>query len=204
MIDEVPHVGGIHLARWNRHPAGKIPYTDDMNSLNLHDFVHLGPLDIAACLNRHINNNASRLHLREHPTVNDARRRPAEKLGRGDHHIRQSAGLCHALLLHLQLFRCQLLCIAVLGLAGFSQIDLNEFRTQRLHLLGNNRPCIKGLDPSAETLGRRDRLQPGNTDPDDKDPGRFDGAGRGGHHWKDLVQLFRSKQNSHIPAEVGL
>ena len=58
--------------------------------------------------------------------------------------------------------------VAVRGLAGLPQIDFDELRPERLHLLFDGRPRVEGFNPGAESLRRRDGLQPGDTDADDK------------------------------------
>ena len=98
----------------------------------------------------------------------------------------------------------QFLGVAVLGLPGFAEVDLDEPGPQRLDLLLDHGPGVEGLDPGAQALGGGDGLQAGHAGADDEDPGRGDRAGRGHHHGQDLVQPLGGQDHRHVAGQVGL
>ncbi len=94
--------------------------------------------------------------------------------------------------------------VAVLGLAGLAEIDLEKLGTERLHLFRDHRAGIECHDPGAEPLGRGDCLKSRDAGTDHEHVGRFQRARRGHHHRHDPRHARRGEQHHHVTGEVGL
>ena len=89
--------------------------------------------------------------------------RATKHLGCCNHNVRFGDDRLHSLALRLQLLRCEFPGVAILRLAGFTEIYLNKPGTERLHLFGNHRAGVEGLDARAQSFGGCNGLQSGNT-----------------------------------------
>ena len=76
--------------------------------------------------------------------------------------------LRHHLALLRELLGGKLPRITLRRLPGFAQIDLDELRAKRVHLLFDRRTRVERFDARAEPLCGRDRLQAGDPDADDE------------------------------------
>ena len=94
--------------------------------------------------------------------------------------------------------------VAVLGLAGFADINLEKLRAERFHLFLDDGPRVVGGDFGAQPFGGGDRLQTGDADADDENLRRQNRSRRRGHHRKNLVGITRGQDDRLVTAQIGL
>src|SRR5207249_12039920 len=80
----------------------------------------------------------------------------------------------------------QLLRVPAGALAGLAEVDLEELRTERLHLLFHDRPRVECLDHRAKATRRGDGLETGYARADDEGLRRRDRARRRREHREEL------------------
>ena len=186
------------------HPAGQVGQTDDFHSPRHGNLIHYRTLDVAAALHSQVHHHATRPHPAQGRRSDQPGGFAAKNLCGGDHDIRLSTDSGKRLLLPAQLLPGERLRVAMLRLSRVAQIDLHKTGSQRFDLLFHRRPCIVGLDPRPQPLGRGYGLEAGHSRPQHENPRRKDGAGRSRHHGKDLVQGLGCQDHRHIPGQAGL
>ena len=81
-----------------------------------------------------------------------------------------------------------------------AKIHRDESRAQTLHLFLDGRPRVEGFDDGAQTLGRRDSLQPRDPRAQDEHPGGCEGPSRRHHHGHHLGKPVRGEQDGLVTA----
>ena len=186
------------------HASRQVANADDFHPVAVGHLVQDRAFDIAAGLNRKVHNHASGLHRVEH-FGGDENRRPASKhLRGGDDDVGVPAGFFHRVPLLLDLFLGQRLRVAILGLAGFAEVNFEKLRAERLDLLLHDGPRVVGGDLCAESFGGGNCLQTGDADADDENFRRQDRSRCRGHHRKNLVGITRCEDDRLVSTEVGL
>ena len=104
----------------------------------------------------------------------------------------------------MHLLRCQLLGIATGSLAGFSQIDLQEFSAYGAYLFCDYRSGVKGGDLGSHALGCCNGLQPRDASTDNEHIGGFQCPCRGHHHREDTRQMSRGLYDHYVTRQAGL
>ena len=188
----------------NGDPRRQIREADDQHAVCVNLFIDLRSGHISAALYGQIDDNRTLGHAADHVFGDDYRRFAAKQLGGGNDNIGDSANFSHPLALLLELFFGQRFGITVFGLAGFTQIDFYKTRTQGFYLLFHHRAGVECFDPSPQTFGGGNRLQPRDADSDDEHPGGGDGSCRRHHHWQNFIEPFGRQDNRHITGQIGL
>ena len=91
-----------------------------------------------------------------------------------------------------------------LGLPELLILDGEELRPERLDLLLDGRADVGRGDDRPEPARRRDRLEPGDADAHDEDPGGRHGAGGGHHHREGAAILGGGIEDGAVAGEVRL
>ena len=103
-----------------------------------------------------------------------------------------------------QLFRRQFPGVALRGLAGFAEVDLEKLRAEGFHLFLNHGTRVVSDDFRAQPFRGRDGLQAGHADPDDEHLRGQNRARCRGHHGKNLAGMGRGQNDGHVAGQVGL
>ena len=143
-LDQRDEVGRVNLAGVQRHASGQIRNADDFHAFAVDDLVVDDAFDVAAGVNREIDDHAAGLHGVEHFRGHQNRRPASEDLRGGNDHIGIAAGFFHRVALLLDLLLGQRLRVALFGLAGFSNINLEKLRAERFHLFLDDGPRVIG------------------------------------------------------------
>ena len=93
--------------------------------------------------------------------------------------------------------------VAALGLLA-DDAQLEELRAEALDLFLDHGPDVEAGDDGAEAPRGRDRLQPGDSRPDDQHLGGDDGARRGDEHRQELRQPVGGEDDGLVPGDGRL
>ena len=197
---------GVEARGGGGEPARHVEVTDDLDAVHRHDLAALGAFDIAAALDREIDDHRARPHRGDHILGDEPRRRPAgnERGGDDDVLLLDVVGDQRGLL-GLVLLR-HFLGVAGrgLGLLEFLVLDGDELGAEAFDLLlGGGAHVGRGHD-RAEPARGRDRLQAGDARAHDEHPRRRHGAGRGHHHRQRAAVFGRAVDHRAIAGEIGL
>mgnify|MGYP007106197417 CR=1 FL=1 len=204
MLDKVAEVAGEHLAGVGGDTAGEVGEAEDADAVDEDFFAEFGAFDVAAGFDGHVDDDAAGLHALDHVGGEDDGGFASEDLGGGDDDIGGGTMFGHGFALDLQLFFGEGFGVAVLGLAGFAEIDFDEFGPEGLDLLLDDGPGVEGFDDGAKAFGGGDGLKPGDASSDDEDAAGGEGAGGGAHHGENFVEASGGEDYGGITAEVGL
>ena len=162
--------------------------------------------NIAASLDRQINNHRSGLHALNHFLGHQNRCLAARDQCRGDDDILFFDVLGDDLFLFLKVFRRHLLGVTALGLGFFFhfRINLQELPAKALNLFLGGGAHIRRRNDGAQTLGRGNGLQASNTDAHDKGASRGDRARCGHHHREGTTEFTGRIKDGFVPRQVGL
>ena len=170
------------------------------------DLAGPAALDIAAGLDREIDDHRTRHHARDHVGGQQHRRAAARDQRGADDDVGAAQGLGDQLALAPREILAHLAGIAARGLGGAHRrlIDRDKGRAEALDLLLGGDTDIGGADDRAEPARRRDRLQAGDPGAHHEDPRRLDRAGRGHHHRQGAAERVGGLEHSLVAGEVGL
>ena len=199
VLDQCQVVVGKHLAGMEGDVIGQVLRPDEQGTADPLLHPGLGALDVSARGRRHVDDHAARTHGFQHGRSQDARRRPAENLRGGDHHVRLRHLFGHHFTLLGQLLLGQRFGIALRRLPSFTEVDLHKFGSQTQHLLFHRRTRVECFHLCAEALRGGDSLQTGHPRADNKYLGRGNRARGGHHHGKDPVEALGRENDRRIP-----
>ncbi len=154
-------------------------------------------LDIAAALDREVDDHRARLHRGDHRRRDQLRRRPAGDQRRGDDDVLLGDVLGGQRGLLGLVFLRHFLGVAAGGLGRLELLVLDgeELRAERLDLFLGGRTHVGGGHHRAEAARGGDRLQAGDADAHDEHLGGGHGAG-GRHHHRQRAVILRLPRRS--------
>ncbi len=205
-FDKGDQVARIKLRGAGRDAARHVEIADNLDAIHVGNFTGNSAFDIAAALNRQIDQHRTRAHGSDHFLRHQTRGRTARNKRRGDDDI---------LLGDMVGNECCLFGLIVLrhflGIAagGFRRLELvvldrDELRAKRGNLFLRRRANIGGGHDCTQTARGRNRLKTGNARPHDENLGGGNRARCRHHHRHGAVIDFRRIDHRLITGKIGL
>jgi hypothetical protein len=203
LVEQVPQVGAVQLARHVGHAAGQVGVADDRHAGVLDRLAGLGQLAVAAGLGREIDDHRAGLHRLDHVGQPQLGRRLAgDERGRDDD-VDLGRLLAEQRHLGVDELLAHLLGVAALTLARLGDLDGQELGAHRLHLIGDRRPDVEGADDRAQALGGAERGQAGDAGADHQHLGRRDLAGGGDLAGEERTEALGGLDDRAVARDVG-
>ena len=197
-LEEGVEVLGVEQRGGGRDAARHVEMADDLDAVGRgHHLAGHGALDIAAALDREIDDHRARLHRGDHRGRHQLRRRPAGDQRRGDDDVLLGDVLGGQRRLLGLVFLRHFLGVAAGGLGRLELLvlDREELRAERGDLLLGGRAHVGRRHDRAETPRGGDRLQAGDADAHDEHLRGRHGAGRRHHHRQRAVIFGRRRRS---------
>ena len=169
-------------------------------------FAEAAALDIAAGLDREVDDDRSGSQRGDHRLCQQDRRLAAGNEGGADDDVGALQDLGDLFALAALEILPHLAGIAFGGFrrTGGRFVDGDKAGAKALDLLLGGGANIGRRDDGAEAPRRGDRLQPGNPRPHHQHPRRLDRAGGGHHHREGAAELVGGLERGFVAGEVGL
>ena len=206
-LEEGEEVPGVEQRGRGRDAARHVEVADDLDAVGGgDDLAGLRAFDIAAALDREVDDHRARLHRGDHRRRHQLRRRPAGDQRGGDDDVLLGDVLGRQRRLLGLVFLRHFLGVAAgrLGRLELLVLDCEELGAERGDLLLGGRTHVGGGDDGAKPPRRGDRLQAGDADAHDEHLGRRHRAGRRHHHRQRAVIFGRRVDHRLVAGEVGL
>ena len=204
---EGDQVAGVEGAGVRGDAAGHVAPADDLHPIGRgHDLVRPGALDIAACLDRQIDDDRAGLHRGDVRRRHQLRGGAAGDQGRGDDHVLlDDVGGGQVGLLGL-IFGRHGLGVAPrrLGRLELLVLDGDEFGAQALDLLLGGGAYVGSRDDRPQTPRGGDGLKPRDARAHDEDLGGGHRPGGRHHHGEALAIGVGRLDHRPISGQVGL
>ena len=203
VVQERPHVAGVHLARVQRHRARQVELADDGDAALDDGLPGLRELAVPARLGGEVDDHGAGPHpARRVGGDEDRRLPPGDERGR-DHRVRLGDVVGDQLLLALMLVVGERDRVAALAFRALD-VELEERGAEALHLLLHCRPHVEGRDDGAEPPRGCDRLQAGDARSENEDARGRDRPRRGGQHRHELRQVVGRDQRALVARDRAL
>ena len=202
MIQQRHHIFGIELAGVIREAAGDIQRPRNLHFIYFDCFSRFGEGAVAALFRCQIYDYRAGVHIVYHPLSDKQRCRFAGDERGCDDNIRFFSVLVYHLPLTFLLIFGLLPGVTALGFGiGVHFTDFNKFGAQAFHLFLHGGTNIKRFHHRAQSFGRGNRLQPGDSGTQNQYFSRSDGSGRGHHHGQVPVQLAGADERGFVACD---